>query len=448
MVAHLGLLTREGLEFFYPIYKDMQNWRTVDYEDPFPNIPFPDKPRGENAPDQYRQRLLDKRLTRVNETGGKGKMIKVKAVGLNQSTKEFRFFNTTISDRVEYAFQALALDEHRLPFSPTLWERTAANRGETDLRQDQGVANMSLAWMMDQLASVGVEFDEATINRLFTRLAQSYRELAKNPKPKPALPPPTTSEDPEADDDEPESGSGACCGLFNKITPHVDQWAIDPIYSNNKPVRPWSLGAILGSEGFMFKMSGYNLRTPGLYKKVDPNSGRPTAAFLEDTGERIHSSVRTRLALKGLGLNDESVWDAPALKGHWRLRKTVGEFPDPIPPSVKTWEPLGGKGVANLAKDESGQTTFHNWFNLASTQTVLDDAIENQRPLQLVTERGYRWVWEFHGSKKHAPPQTSLLEEPLGPYERQLLRLSGGTPNVYEFAEKMDIKKWWQEPSQ
>jgi hypothetical protein len=59
MIGDLGLLTRAGMEYFYPIFKDMQNWRTPDYEDPFPSIPFPNKPKGEGAEDTYRQLLLD-----------------------------------------------------------------------------------------------------------------------------------------------------------------------------------------------------------------------------------------------------------------------------------------------------------------------------------------------------------------------------------------------------
>ncbi len=44
----------------------------------------------------------------------------------------YRFYDTSLSDRVEHGFQALALDEDRFPFSPTLWELAG---GETDLRQ-------------------------------------------------------------------------------------------------------------------------------------------------------------------------------------------------------------------------------------------------------------------------------------------------------------------------
>lgn len=180
MIGDLGLLTREGMEFFYPIFKDMQNWRTKDYKDPFPGIPFDNKPMGDNAEEEYRRRLVEKGYTRVYEHGGTGKLITIKAVGvfdtvgslgvpsvpwmqkfgIDHTTSELRFYDTALSDRLEHAFHALALDEPRPPFSPSIWERTAENNGFTDLRQvwfpgnhgnvgggwaDQGIANMSMA---------------------------------------------------------------------------------------------------------------------------------------------------------------------------------------------------------------------------------------------------------------------------------------------------------------
>jgi hypothetical protein len=81
-------------------------------------------------------------------------------IGIGPSTREFRFYDTNLSDRIEYAFHALALDEQRAPFSASIWERTAANRQTTELRQcyfpgnhgnvgggwqDTGIANLSLA---------------------------------------------------------------------------------------------------------------------------------------------------------------------------------------------------------------------------------------------------------------------------------------------------------------
>jgi len=41
--------------------------------------------------------------------------------------KEYMFFNTSLSNCIENAFQALALDEERAAFSPSVWEKTRGN---------------------------------------------------------------------------------------------------------------------------------------------------------------------------------------------------------------------------------------------------------------------------------------------------------------------------------
>lgn len=180
MIGSLGLLTREGMEFFFPVFKDMQNWQTKKYKDPYPGIPFDNKPMGENAAETYRNMLIEKGLTRAYEGGGFGKLITIKAVavfdtvgslgvpsiawmkklGIDHTTSELRFFDTKLSDRIENAFHALAMDEPRPPFSPSIWERPASNNGLTNLKQvwfpgnhgnvgggwpDQGIANMTMA---------------------------------------------------------------------------------------------------------------------------------------------------------------------------------------------------------------------------------------------------------------------------------------------------------------
>jgi hypothetical protein len=63
------------------IFKDMQNWRTPNYKDPFPGMPFDNKPMGENAEETYREMLAERGLTRVYQNKGKGELIKVRAVG-------------------------------------------------------------------------------------------------------------------------------------------------------------------------------------------------------------------------------------------------------------------------------------------------------------------------------------------------------------------------------
>ncbi|CAG9972022.1 unnamed protein product [Clonostachys byssicola] len=383
MVGNIGLLTREGVEFFYCIFKDMQNWQNPDYKDPFPDQPFSKKPKGPHAAAEYRARLEEMGFTRVKQANGD--LIKIKAIGVWDTVgslgipdvswlskldgnanlpSTYMWHDTSLSDRIENAFQALALDETRPPFSPAVWERPGKDQ-QTNLKQvwfpgnhanvgggweDQGAANCTLAWMMDQLASVGVEFDENSIDRYFKQTSLYYQTLGAR-----------------------EQSDRAKAGL---------KWAVDPIYDTNSPLRPWGLGQICKKVSLLYWFSGQITRSPGLYHEHDPETEERKARFLQDTNERIHSSVRIRLACKGLDLNDKAVWACPAL-GKWRLKQ---------------------------GKPDS---------NAVSKQT--------------------QWVWEFSGGEKEANPdknQRVMREEPLGPYEQRLLELAAGKPNVWEFAEK------------
>ncbi len=320
---------------------------------------------------------------------------------------------------------------------------------------------------MDQLASIGVEFDEATITRIFTRLERTYIEMDKDKGKGKAkgkskernkdgttdkytsktlpTPPPITSDHPNASSEEPDSDFDPFCGalaLVKKMLPSVKPWAIEAIYESNLPVRPWGLGALIGSQGTLAKIVGYNLRAPGLYRKTDRNTGQPTKVYLEDTNERIHSSVRIRLAMKGLGLNDSQEWVCPALKGKWQLKKTMEQFEDPIPTSLSAWDSMDGAAASVLPKGAPPPPgVVEPGAEVAINEDGVAMPLDLQRPLSVVEERQYRWVWEYCGPEKEAPPERIMVEEPLGPFERQLLRLAGGQPNVYEFAEAVKIDK-------
>lgn len=161
-------------------------------------------------------------------------------MGLPHSTKEYRFNDTNLDGTVRHAFQALALDEHRNPFSPAVWERMDMRKCTVDLRQvwfpgahsnvgggydDQEIANISLAWMMDQLASIGVAFQSDYIDRIFADSVRYYY----NPRKLPAR----------------------VSNIFAR--PVTKQWAIEPVFEKHKPVRPWGLGEIYESEiGFVW----------------------------------------------------------------------------------------------------------------------------------------------------------------------------------------------------
>jgi hypothetical protein len=196
------------------------------------------------------------------------------------------------------------------------------------------------------------------------------------------------------------------------------------IICTTAPYRPWGLGSIRKAGGFFYQLTGKSVRTPGIYRKIDPHTGKDTAEFLEDTNERIHPSVRIRLAVGALGLNDRKFWDCPALLSRWRLAQTSERFNDPIPAGTNAWGPTANGvsvGVKSLANDDYGHG---------------DEAV--LRPPSPGAERHdkKRWVWEYHGPEgETAPPVRTILEETLGPYERHLLKISGGEPNVYAFAE-------------
>ena len=57
MIRDIGLLNRDGMDSFYPIFKDQQNFRNKDYHDIFPTVPFANKPYGPDAAHDYKRRL-------------------------------------------------------------------------------------------------------------------------------------------------------------------------------------------------------------------------------------------------------------------------------------------------------------------------------------------------------------------------------------------------------
>jgi hypothetical protein len=78
---------------------------------------------------------------------------------------EYTFVDTKVAPNIQHAFQALALDEHRLPFTPTIWE-TPDKRTGLDLKQcwfpgvhanigggypDTMLPNITLVWMISRM---------------------------------------------------------------------------------------------------------------------------------------------------------------------------------------------------------------------------------------------------------------------------------------------------------
>lgn len=216
-----------------------------------------------------------------------------------------------------------------------------------------------MAWMMDQLASIGIAFEEGTIDRIFQENVRYYFDVNKS------LVAPNNS----------------------KRKPWT-QWAISSVYDDHTPVRPWGLGEIDNPVIGYYRLAGETIRTPGMYHRVNPDTALPTPEFLVNTNERIHRSARIRLGLEGLGYDDVGLYKCLALlqEGPWRLHQM----------SIRTGRLYSAKS---------------------------DEILEEDRDL--------RWVWVYIGPRRNTPPETILVEESLGYYERKLIQLNKGNSDLF-----------------
>ena len=88
----------------------------------------------------------------------------------------YQFHDTELSDIVQYACHALAIDEHRAPFAPTLWTRKAKTGQEVEQvwfcgahgdigggHAETGLSDIALDWMLGKARSAGLAFDSQAL---------------------------------------------------------------------------------------------------------------------------------------------------------------------------------------------------------------------------------------------------------------------------------------------
>lgn len=202
---------------------------------------------------------------------------------------EFSFINTEVAPNIMHAFQVLALDEHRKPFSPTVWEQPKAGTPHIlqKLKQtwfpgvhsnvgnaypDAQIGDLTLAWMVDSMRPLGLAFDNAFLKELFVKNADWTKAAAGKP-----------------------------------------EWALSPKNYG------WGMGKLYSNDGMMDYITGRKTRTPGQYHWTDPATGLPDPKrMLVDTQEFIHPCVRVRQALHGLGVDNSASYQPVALTG-WNL---------------------------------------------------------------------------------------------------------------------------------
>ena len=169
MIRKCGILRREGVRHYrdaVKLYRD----DNVRPDDP-PAVAF----RKENS--LGGEKSIEIQCVGVWDTVGS---LGIPLRGLRGLTRRrHQFHDTELSGSVLNAFHALAIDEHRAPFEPTLWDYKP--KGTQRVEQvwfcgahsdvgggypENGLSDIALQWMIDRAADAGLVFDSSVMRAL------------------------------------------------------------------------------------------------------------------------------------------------------------------------------------------------------------------------------------------------------------------------------------------
>jgi hypothetical protein len=259
---------------------------------------------------------------------------------------QYSWINTKVSQAVVHAFQALGLDEHRAAYSPAIWEvpdvpnnlktlkqcwfpGVHCNTGGAGGYQDQGLANIALAWMVSQIQSItnsdgtkGVlDFDEEYLTWVFNQNIEHVGEV------------------------DPKVGfRGWALGKIEEtMTTEYSLVGQHKAWAESKSLMDWLL-------------PGNVPRCPGHYEEVNAKEGKgvKSGRMLRTTSEKVHCSTRIRMVGGGRGILTSNVepptYVPRALEG-WKL---VGDG-DKMGPLAEgfAWRSPDGKVI--LQEDTLGK---------------------------------------------------------------------------------------------
>lgn len=123
-----------------------------------------------------RDKLKDADLVPIDQIASVAVWDTVGAMGLphyhdDARRDDFKFANTRLSEKVSGGFHALALDERRVDFTPTLWDaapnvmqllfpgaHSDVGGGYPGSDGQSGLSNGALQWMIERLKSAGAQF--------------------------------------------------------------------------------------------------------------------------------------------------------------------------------------------------------------------------------------------------------------------------------------------------
>ncbi|KAF9870230.1 hypothetical protein CkaCkLH20_12316 [Colletotrichum karsti] len=321
----------------------------------------------------------------------------------SRSASELRFASLDIHPNVDHAFHALALDEWRTSFAPTLWNLGPRNNN-TQLRQvwfpgchsnvgggsdAQQISKIALAWMADQLTSIGVEFSKQEMKRIFRSV-------------------------PSRIDARP-------WGL-GKITSPDSLATTLPDAAWNMITLPYRTATQQWTEG--------STRKPGLY--MDDIGKRQ----LKNTKELVHPSVRVRYLYHGLGLDDAGEWQCKALSGRgWQLMF------EKSPPKEDDIRPGRDPNVVDQYKTTTGSVTavYEQYPREYSAEEKL---VKAEQPLECDLKQldapKNTWTWRL----RHGDRQIVLPEEHIGMWERMYIEINDDMVRWQKMTTDEMRKRW------
>ncbi|KXH28422.1 hypothetical protein CSAL01_10685 [Colletotrichum salicis] len=298
--------------------------------------------------------------------------------------EELRFASYNVHPNIDHAFHALALDEFRSPFAPTLWRCKRSNTN-TQLRQvwfpgchsnvgggsdSQQISKIALGWMADQLTSVGVEFSSCEMQRIFSTISHG-----DNIRP---------------------WGLGEITSPTSLVTTGLDRaW--------NTITAPY--------HAYHGQFAESSARTPHFYR--DESDGGEKKV-LTHTKELVHPCVRVRYLYNGLGLDDKAEWRCNALTGRgWDLKLDGGVVPTEIrqgrdPKIVDKYKTVGGS-----------VTAIHQQYPKPRAEE--GNLVHTEQPLE-------KNLWQLKAPKNtytwNHPEGKVLKEEQIGMWERMFIDIN------------------------
>ncbi|PBP27522.1 hypothetical protein BUE80_DR001726 [Diplocarpon rosae] len=374
LVSDVGLLTKLGMENFWAVFGDwmkqdvdgeQSQWFLATYPEVARKFQQATGRKIALADKEYRDTLIQNGLTRWGmPIRAVGVWDTVGALGIpmpwnSKNVKPFSFVNTKVPRAVQHAFHALAIDEHRNLFTPTLWEQPHPGSG-----QEVNLRKLKQCWFPEPVGSTvvdklfhavkqaaGLHPDRTAEGRSYQSPALSNYTLVEPVAVK------TTSAQMALSDSEvswrgrdglgdlPEdrlgstemrllrkSHDGGILSFSPDYLDYVQDLNAKFYAAESEPTRPWGFGKLYDSSRVTDAVSLANsvlpiTRTPGRYHRVSTGSGKPTSTPLVGTGECIHRCVRVRLDGGGRG-PEEPVGSTVVDKLFHAVKQAAGLHPD------------------------------------------------------------------------------------------------------------------------